>query len=64
MHVLWCISLKHFGKFTSQMLWPIYGSTYLSMPESLGCRYFLDSSKPPPQAACNSCNEETVAFST
>jgi hypothetical protein len=24
---------------------------YLSIPVSLGCRYFLDSSSPPPQAA-------------
>lgn len=32
---------------------PHPGYTHLSMPESLGCRYFLDSSRPPPQAACN-----------
>lgn len=55
--------LKHVGGFASQMLWSVSGSTHLSIPESLGCRYFLDSSKPPPQAACKNCNEETVAFS-
>jgi len=51
-------------RFASQMLCSMYGSTHLSIPVSFGCRYFLDSSKPPPQAACNDWNQETVGFST
>jgi hypothetical protein len=50
---------KYVDRFASQMLCYIYGSTHLSIPESLGCRYFLDSSKPPPQAACSNCNQKS-----